>query len=327
MNKRVKIGVISFAHGHAYGFTNALLKLDDVELIGISDDNMQRGHTAAKKYNTKYFNSHQDLLQQDIDAVIITSENIYHHRHVIESARAKKHILCEKPLATTVKDAKEMIQVCSENDVKLQIAFPVRFNTSVANAKYMIERGDIGDIIAVKATNRGRIPNGWFVNKTLSGGGAVLDHTVHLVDVMRWIMEAEVCEVYAESDQLFTDTSIDDAGIINLQFTNNAFATIDCSWSRHKNYIIGGDITLKVVGTKGILDVQAYEQNLDIHSISSRAVRKSWGDSMNLELIRDFVETIKHDRTPSITGLDGLKTVEVAMAAYQSSENCRPVKL
>lgn len=325
--KHVKVGIISFAHGHANSFTRSLRQLDEVELVGIADDHIERGEKAAQRYKTVHYESYHDLLKQDIDAVVITSENVNHHKHVVAAARAKKHILCEKPLATTVEDAKNMIDVCEENNVKLQVAFPVRFNTSIEQTKAMIDAGQIGDIVAIKGTNRGRNPGGWFVDKSLSGGGAVIDHTVHLVDTMRWMMDAEVSEVYAESDQLFSDVSIDDAGIVTLQFTNDVFATIDCSWSRHKNYTKGGDVILKIIGTKGILNVDANQQNLDLHSIEKKPSRQFWGDRMTGKMIQDFISNIQHDQDPTITGFDGLKTVEVALAAYESSNQHKPIQI
>src|SRR5690606_1508896 len=115
----------------------------------------------------------------------------------------------------------EMIEVCKENGVLLGTAFPVRFNTPFVKAKKIVEEGRLGKILAMKGTNRGKNPGGWFVDKEQSGGGAVFDHTVHVVDVIRWLTNAEVCEVYAEIGfQKFSDIPIDDSGIITMEFTN-----------------------------------------------------------------------------------------------------------
>src|SRR5690625_7408004 len=108
--------------------------------------------------------------------------------------RSKKHILCEKPIATNVADAKDMIQVCEDEGVKLQIAYPVRFSGPIAELKAMIDNGELGDIVAFRTTNRGQNPGGWFVDEEQSGGGAVLDHTVHMADIMSWYLNEEVTE-------------------------------------------------------------------------------------------------------------------------------------
>jgi len=325
--KEIKVGIISLAHGHGFSYANALNEIENASLVGIADESRERGQKAAERFQTKYFQAYEELLQQDIDAVVITSENAKHHKHVLAAAQAKKHILCEKPLSTSVEDAWEMIEACKKNNVKLQTAFPVRYNPSIARAKKALDEGQIGRILAIKGTNRGWNPGGWFIDKTLSGGGAVIDHTVHLLDIMRWFMGVEVQEVYAEQGELFSNCGIDDAGIVTLEFTNGVFATIDCSWSRNKSYPKGGDITLEVVGTDGIISIDTNEQHIQIFSEKMGAVKSFWGDSMDYGLVKDFINNIVEDKQPSISGYDGLKAVEVALAAYQSSKNCLPVKL
>src|SRR5699024_6825941 len=161
---------------------------------------------SAELYNVPYFNSLEAFLKQDIDAVIITSENSKHLYHVKEAANRNIDILCEKPIATTVKDAQKIIDICETQNVKLQTAFPVRYATPIQQAKQVLDNGDIGRVLAVKATNRGMNPGGWFLDKSLSGGGAVIDHTVHVADILRWFLQEEVIEVYGEIGTMFTDS-------------------------------------------------------------------------------------------------------------------------
>ncbi|GIN85059.1 dehydrogenase [Heyndrickxia sporothermodurans] len=322
----MKIGIISFAHMHAHSYASALNEIEGVTLVGIADDNEARGREAAEKYNTSYYFNINDLLEEKLDAVIITSENINHHQHVIAAAKAGKHILCEKPLGINLEEMEEMVDTCQKYGVKLQTAFPVRFNTSIQQAEQIVKEGKLGRIIAMKGTNRGTNPGGWFVNKSLSGGGAVMDHTVHVVDIMRWFMNSEVTEVYAEADQFFSET-IDDCGLLTLEFDNGVFATLDCSWSRNKTYPTWGDVTLEVIGTEGTIFIDAFGQKLNVYSNDTGANWHYWGDDMDTDLIKDFISCVKNDKEPSITGVDGLKAVEVALAAYQSVEQKTPIKL
>jgi UDP-N-acetylglucosamine 3-dehydrogenase len=322
----MKVGIISFAHSHAYGYADSLRKIDGVQIAGISDDDQRRGKNAAAKYNTKFYKGYEELLQQDLDAVIITSENSKHREHVVAAAKAGIHILCEKPLATKVEDAKEMIEVCKQNQVILQTAFPVRFNSAVVRAKKIIENGELGQIFAIKGTNRGTNPGGWFVDRAKSGGGAVIDHTVHVVDLMRWFMGAEVKEVYAEIDNTISSGSIDDCGILNIQFENDVFSTLDCSWSRNETYPTWGDVTLEIIGSEGNLKVDAFAQKLDVYAPDG-VNWNYWGDNMDFELVNDFLTSVSNGKEPSISGFDGLKALEVALAAYESSEKRQPIKL
>lgn len=322
----LKIGIISFAHMHAYGYAKALQQLKDVEVAGIADDNEERGKKVAQQFQTSYYPSVDQLLQTDIDAVVVTSENIHHPEQVIAAAQAKKHVLCEKPLAITVSEGQKMIDACQTNGVILQTAFPVRFNTSIQRAKQMVDEKKLGRILAIKGTNRGTNPGGWFVDRSKSGGGSVMDHTVHVVDLMRWFMNSEVQEVYAESDHLFSEVDIDDAGIVTMEFDNGVFATLDCSWSRNEKFPTWGDVTMELVGTEGTLAVDAFGQSMTVYS-DAGVQWVPWGDDMDFAMVQDFIESVKVNRKPSVTGEDGLRTVEVALAAYRSSEKKQPVSI
>ncbi|MFG6114851.1 Gfo/Idh/MocA family protein [Halobacillus sp. MO56] len=321
----MKIGIISFAHGHAYSYANAIKKHEELELAGVFDEDASRGKAAAESYQTTFYEHYQDLLAADIDSVIVTSENSKHREHVIAAAEAKKNILCEKPIATTVEDANKMIESCQKNDVFLQIAFPVRYNTPVKRAKELIDNGELGRILAVKGTNRGTNPGGWFIDKELSGGGAVMDHTVHVVDLLRWFMDTEVTDVYAEYDNLIAEEQIDDSGILTMTFENGVFATLDCSWSRNDAYPTWGDVTLEVIGTEGTLTVNAFDQKINVYSDKEGVNWDFWGDDMDEGLIVDFVESVKAGSQPSITGKDGLKALEVALSAYKSGDQKQTV--
>ncbi|MFB5663446.1 Gfo/Idh/MocA family protein [Alteribacillus sp. HJP-4] len=320
----MKVGIISFAHGHAYSYTESLVKIKDVELVGIFDEDQKRGTNAAEAYQTSFFQSYEELLQQKLDAVVVTSENAHHAEHAVAAAKSGAAVLCEKPLAHTIEDAKRIIQVCKEEGVMLQTAFPVRFNQVIKRTKQLIEQGEIGEILAMKGTNRGKNPGGWFNDKELSGGGAVIDHTVHVVDIMRWVTGSEVQEVFAEVDQLFTDTPVDDAGLLTMTFENNVFATLDCSWSRNENFPIWGDVTIEFIGTNGTISADAQAQKLDVFQ-SNGLEYAYWGDDMDEALVQDFINSVKNKTDPSISGTDGLRALEVAISAYQSAQEKQPV--
>ncbi|AXI10546.1 gfo/Idh/MocA family oxidoreductase [Oceanobacillus sp. 143] len=324
----MKIGMMSFAHMHAYSYADSLQKIPNVELVGVFDDDLERGQKVAKKYHTKHYKDQDAFLKEEMDAVIICSENNRHKEMVLKAAKANKHILCEKPIATTIKDAKEMIEACEENGVILQIAFPVRFSSPIAELKKLIDDGEIGDIIAFRTTNRGQNPGGWFIDKDLSGGGAVLDHTVHMVDIMRWYLGKEITKVDAIVDSYFHDIDIDDAGILTLEFENGVIATHDASWSRFAEYPIWGDVTIEVIGTKQTIKVDANKEHFRMFTNGAKSLSHVfYGNDMDFGLTQDFVECVEQGREPSITGYDGLKALEVALAAYKSSEMELTVKL
>src|SRR5437773_2007647 len=108
----IKIGIVSFAHIHAVSYAEALKRIEGVKLVGIMDEDRVRGTQYSEEFDTKFFSNINDLLMQDLDAVIVTSENVHHKEHVIASALAGKHVMCEKPISVSIKDAQEMIAIC-----------------------------------------------------------------------------------------------------------------------------------------------------------------------------------------------------------------------
>lgn len=324
----MKIGIMSFAHMHAASYAAALKKLPQVELVGIYDDDVVRGKKMSESYGTTYYENQADFLAEDIDAVIICSENNRHKEMVLAAAKAKKHILCEKPIATNIADAKEIIEVCKKEDVTLQIAYPVRFSTPILELKEMIDSGELGDIVAFRTTNRGQNPGGWFIDQEQSGGGAVLDHTVHMVDIMRWYLGEEITEVSAIIDSYFHNIDIDDAGILTLEFENGVIATHDASWSRFTEYPTWGDAVIEVIGTKQTVIADAFGEHIKMFSSKEKSLEHvMYGNDMDFGLIRDFVDCIQTGRNPSITGFDGLKSLEVSLAAYESNTKSKKINL
>jgi myo-inositol 2-dehydrogenase/D-chiro-inositol 1-dehydrogenase len=325
----LKVGMISFAHGHAYSYFNSLLQLPDVRIVGIADGNKSRVAEITERHGIPYYADYKQLLAQDVDAVVICSENVYHAKLVIDAARSKKHVLCEKPLGVSVEEMEQMIAVCKENGVQLMTAFPCRYLAAVVSAKEAINRGEIGEIVAIKGTNHGSNPGGWFVDPSLSNGGALLDHTVHVMDLMNWMLQSPVKEVYAYAATLFKEgLEVDDAGMLHIKFDNGVFAVLDTSWSRPKSFPTWGDVTMEIVGTKGVISVDGFAQKNDLfNDETGKGVYSFWGDDMDFYMIRDFVNALQQGKVVPITGEDGLKATQVAIVAYESNKLGQPVTL
>jgi predicted dehydrogenase len=322
--------MLSFAHMHAYSYAACVKQVPGVELVGIADDDPERGQEVADQFGTRFFPSTEALLDEKLDGVIICSENAKHRLLTELSAPRTSYILCEKPIATTLADARAMIDICAVQGTKLQIAFPVRFSAPVQRLKAILDEGTLGRIYSVKATNHGHMPGGWFVDKALAGGGAVIDHTVHVVDLLRWFWDTEIIEVYAEVGHslLHPKLGIDDAGLLSFKLATGAYGTLDTSWSRPESYPTWGDVKLEVLGERGIVRVDAFNQNLAVYSDQvGKGQWVNWGSNIDLGLIRDFVDMMVTGREPSITGHDGLKALEVALAAYRSAGQGKPVSL
>ncbi|WNQ10757.1 Gfo/Idh/MocA family oxidoreductase [Paenibacillus aurantius] len=327
--QQLKIGMISFAHGHANSYLQALVSIPEVKVAGIADENRDRVAKQTEHHGIPYYADYRELLKTDIEAVVICSENVHHLEHITEAARAGKHVLCEKPLCLSVQEMEEAIRVCSENGVQLMTAFPCRYLPAVVRAKEAVDRGDIGEIVAIKGTNRGSMPGRWFIEPGLSGGGALLDHTVHVMDLMNWFTGSRVTEVYAYAATRFhEDLAVDDTGMISVKFENGVFGVLDTSWSRPKAFPTWGDVTMEVIGTKGVLSIDGFAQSNELYSDEiGKGVWAYWGDSMDHYMVKGFVEALLEETPVPITGTDGLRSTEVALAGYESVSRGQPVPL
>ncbi len=312
---------------HAASYASALAASPDATLVGIADPDPARGRAMAARYGGAYFDSEAALLGQKLDGVIVTSENI-HHRPLVEQAVAAgvKAILCEKPLATTLEDARAMVTLCMSSGVRLATAFPCRYAPAFQRLRERVQAGAIGEILAIRGTNRGSMPGGWFTDRALSGGGAVIDHTVHVADLNRVLLGREATAVQAEIGSGFYHQEWDDTGFLTIKYDGGVFATLDTSWSRPKTYPTWGDVTMQVIGTGGVLNMDMFAQNL-VHydDNAGRIGWAHWSSGMDAGLVADFLRLAAGEDAPALaTGEDGLRALSVALAAYRSAETGQP---
>ncbi|MGI5818055.1 MAG: Gfo/Idh/MocA family protein [Armatimonadota bacterium] len=326
-----RLSIMSFAHLHADFYAGAIGALPDVELVGVWDDNAERGNEAAARYDTRFFATPEELFapENEIQATIVTSENINHKRDVLAACQAGVHVLCEKPISTNVADAEVMIAECERAGVQLMIAFPCRYTPGFLQLLEVVRSGELGEIVCIKGTNRGQNPGGWFTDPSLSGGGSVIDHTVHVVDLMRTLLGQEVVKVYAEIDTVFKpELPCDDAGILAMNFDGGCVATLDASWSRPDNYPIWGDVTMELIGTEGNASVDLFVERVDTwREAASTFLWEAYGHDANASLIADFARCVETGAPVPITGNDGLRAMEVALGAYRAADSGEPAAL
>jgi predicted dehydrogenase len=325
----VKIGIMSFAHMHAAGYAGAVNELPNAELSAAWDDDAKRGRAMAKQFNTKFIASRDAFFAAGLDAVIVTSENVKHREMVEAAAQAGLWILCEKPLATTVADAKAMIAACKKAKVGLGTAFPCRYIAPLMSLKEQVDAGELGELYAASCTNNGSNPGGWFADPKLSGGGATMDHTVHVADLLRWITGKEITKVYCEmGNVIHKKLGTDDIGSIHMEMEGGIKASHIASWSRAKSFPTWGDVTIELVGEQGVARLNAFLQKIDVYSDAAhKAEWVYWGGNSDLGLVGDFVQSVIERRDPAVTGTDGLRAVEVTVAAYKSAETGRMVSV
>ncbi|WP_435156385.1 Gfo/Idh/MocA family protein [Haladaptatus sp. DFWS20] len=322
----IRVGVLSAAHVHTDTYATFLAGMDDTELVGVADEDSERGQEAANRYGVEYLDTTN--LLDSVDAAVVCSTNAAHGEWVQTAANAGVDVLCEKPLSTSPEDARAMITACKEADVKLGVAMPLRFSEPVRRAEAALAADSVGTLHTISGTNRGRMPGGWFTDPERAGGGAATDHTVHIVDLVHYLTGSRVAEVYAELGTRFHDIAVEDVNVLSMELEDGTQFILDGSWSRPDSWRTWGEAGLELHGNKGSICVNCFGQRLT-HTVNAgeNAGTKSvfWGTNPDEGLITDFIDAVRKDRPPKITGEEGVEAVAVVSAAYESSKCGEPV--
>src|SRR5690606_5292789 len=261
------------------------------------------------------------------DAIVVTSANAHHRDLVLEAARRGVHVLCEKPLATSVADAEKMVAACREAGVVLMTAFPVHFSPAVEALRSAIADGTLGEVIGLTGTNNGKLPAGrdWFTDVDLAGGGSLVDHTVHIAEILDSVFGAPTT-VHAVANQiLYADRAGEGAetgGLVTLTYDSGLVATIDCSWSQPADAPTWGGLRLQALGTGGQLQIDAFAQH-----VGGPGQWLPYGSDLDGLLLEAFLDAVRAGQAVDPTGEVGLRTVKIVAAAQESVRTGQPVAL
>lgn len=316
----IRVGFLGIAHMHSWAYAGAIQRIEDADCVGFWEEEDSLANEFAKAFGLTRFSEIGSLIAQ-CDAVIITSENARHAELGILAARANKDILCEKPLVTCEEEGVAFLEAVAQNQVQLMTAFPCPFSPVFQRLMSRVDAGDIGRILAVNATNRGTCPFGWFIDPEKSGGGAMIDHVVHVADLLYRLLGSEPTAVSATVGNNMYGEDWEDTAMLTLDYNAGVFATIDSSWSRTPAYKTWGDVSLTVVGESGTVEANLFAQQFDAFGAKDRTHSlEFYGSDLDERLVRSFFESIASRATPPVTGEDGLRACRVAFAAYRSAK-------
>ncbi|KRC50715.1 dehydrogenase [Leifsonia sp. Root227] len=333
----LKIAVLSFAHPHAIGYCRLLAGRDDIDLIvtdpdgATAPDAALRGEALAASIGVRYVADYETALAWGPDAVIVTAENSRHRELVEAAAAAGAHILCEKPLATTVDDGRAMLDAAERAGVTLMTAYPVRFAPSFVDALARVRAGQLGDVVGIRGTNNGKLPSdrAWFTDQTLAGGGALVDHVVHCADLLDELLGALPTTVRAVSNRLLhadDGLQVETGGLVTATYPGGVVATIDCSWTMPENGPTWGGLTLQLTGTKGNITIAPFAPHVSGQTVDGQ-VWEGVGDSLDALMLAEFLDAVRTGRAAVPDGRVGLRTLQVADAARRSAVDGQPVTL
>jgi predicted dehydrogenase len=227
-----------------------------------------------------------------------------------------------------VEDAVAMIAATAQAGTQLHVAFPSRFLPQVRRVKQALDDGTLGRVIGVRAGNRGRPPlppqyPAWITTPAESGGGALIDHSVHLTDLLRHLTGQEVVRVAAETGSLLWDAGVEDCALLSLELAGGTVAGLDPSWSVPDGNPWDYDFFLRLVGDAGSVDLDDVSESVRLVSERAGAGLRLVGfaEDPDAALVEAFVGSVLHGSLlePCASGVDGLRSLEVALAGYRSA--------
>jgi myo-inositol 2-dehydrogenase/D-chiro-inositol 1-dehydrogenase len=332
--EKLKIGIIGAGRIGKVHTETIVQKIPEAKIVSIADVNLDEAKNLAERFGiSNYSDSHKDIIENpEIDSVIICSPTNTHAEYIVESAKAKKHIFCEKPIDLDLATIQNAINIVEKNNVKLMVGFNRRFDSNFKKIKEMVAEGKIGNPHILKITSRDPAPPS--PEYISISGGMFLDMTIHDFDMARFIVGSEVEEVYTNAS-IMVDEKIGEAGdvdtaIITLKFLNGAMGVIDNS----RKAVYGYDQRLEIFGSKGMIRVdnnapdnhKYYSENGVHASLPLNFFMDRYIEAYASE-IKEFCQAIISKRQISVGGIDGLIAVAIGKAAKLSADEKRPVKL
>lgn len=289
------------------------------------------GVPASSQYS--YENFDQIAENEEVDAVFIVLPNSMHLEYTVRSAKAKKHVLCEKPMAMNSDECREMIRVCRDHKVKLMIAYRVQYEPYNNYVKEQLSRGAIGNVKFVTAQNgqKSGNPDHWRYKMKLSGGGALPDIGIYCINTTRFILGKEPVEVSAfqysnPKDPCFKE--VEEMVCWQMKFPNGIIAQCTTSYQAHtvKDY--------RVVGDQGWLHLKnayAYKGHQLLHAKNeeNNPVAEIDIDHVNqfAEEMDYFADCIINDQKPLTDGEEGLRDHLIMEAIFESARKNKPVTI
>lgn len=343
---KVKIGVISHAHGHINTYCGQMQNYEDVELVATWDDNEERGRENAQKFGLEFRTSAEAVLSDpNIDTVMIGIETNRHAEYTIMAAEAGKNILLQKPMATTLEDCDRIIEAVNKSGVKFSMAFQMRQDPVNRKIKELVEAGVVGNIAVVRRRhcipvllnpNFVNGPSKWHIDP-VANIGMYFDDATHAADWFYWIFGRPV-SVMSEIDSIVTDAP-DDNGVSIFRFKDGMMGIL-----YNASTVVAGVNTTEIDGDKGTI-IQDYGD-----SPSTSAPRPS--DAIPLKYIckgddawtefpmdipkgqgeriagipRPFVNYIRGLTDERVSPEEGRVSVEMILGAYESAKEGRRVQ-
>ena len=341
--RKIKFGLLGCgAAGQLHAM--AISQCPETELVMVADIDERAARIISEKYCIPYVSLAEELLNNpDIEAVSIALPHYLHYEYGIKVAEAGKHVIIEKPFTTSKDKALELIEIFKEKKLFLSVWLERRNNPFAIKAKQLLKDGLVGKIAYIAINVLGykqrsyweygmrneSYPSNWRKFWKTSGGGPLLMNGIHQIDLMRYITNLEVVEVYAKMATLYHDVEVEDTITVLLEFENGALGRIDCSCAvfgagffpiqSKRDYIYGTDGYIFLNTPLETFD-RIFHQR--VHEVPKLTVTECKNQA-----IREFARTVSNQQLPSYLVKEIIKSHEIISAAYKSARTGKPVKL
>ncbi len=341
---KVRIGLIGsgfVSRIHA----EALRTVAAAEIVAVASPTEGRAREFAERFSIAYhFRDYRQMLAMDeLDMVVLGLPNDLHCEATLAAASAGKHVVCEKPLCLSLAQADQMIAACRQAQVKLMYAEELCFAPKYVRLKQLLDEGALGKPVLLKQSEKHdgpHAPHFWDVER--AGGGVTMDMGCHAIEFFRWMLgRPKIKSVYAQMGTYVhtTRTRGDDNAILILEFENDVVAVAEESWTK-----LGGmDDRAEVHGSKGVAyadllhgsAIEAYSATGYGYAVEKAGSTVGWSFPIYeeawqygfLQEFAHFVDCVRNDKQPLVTGEDGRAVLEAIFAAYESARSGRKVML
>ena len=336
------VGCGEIAQSHA----RAVAEAENARLTYAMDVNPEAAADVGSRYGCPVTADLEELLaSQEVDAVYICAPHHLHAPLSIQALEAGKHVMVEKPIATRLGDAEQMVRQAARHDRRLSVCFVSRFAGHSELARAAIRAGEIGEVIYVEindmhlkrptyweqgTSGRAR-PTDWRAHKGRAGGGVLIMNSVHPIDLVRYLTNLEVERVYAEYDTFVHPVEVEDTIAVVLRYSNGALGVIQSATSAAGGR--EGRVPVRVFGTKGQIALAAPWAEKPAASIFT-VERGEWehreppaAKGARTRYVENFARACFGDEELRATGEDGYRALEIILAAYQAGADHEVVRL
>ena len=326
---------------HLKGYRN----VEDVEVSALCDSDPERLERIADEYGVpkRYVSFDEMLDQESLDAVSVCTPNYLHSVMAIKALEKGLHVLCEKPMADSAQGARAMLEASRKAGKALMVAHMLRFKPGMQFLKKLIQDGDLGEVYFVRAwwIRRSGIPGmgGWFTTKAQSGGGALIDIGVHILDLALWLLDfpepkkalGSFGDRFAyrrkgmmdfgtmDLEKIGTLCDVEDFTVGHVAFDRGRSLSLQCSWASH---IKGYEDGIEVWGEEGGAKLKVEENVLEIYKDQESLpvdIRPQLPEINPFdEETRHFIECIRNGTPPLCRPEEGVRTMEVIEMIYGS---------